>query len=60
MKAEKMFNMTRELVKRLGIDPERLSLQWVSSAEGLRFAEVVKEFTEKIRSLGPSNLKAAA
>jgi coenzyme F420-reducing hydrogenase delta subunit len=55
-----MFNMTRELVKRLGIDPERLSLQWVSSAEGLRFAEVVKEFTEKIRSLGPSNLKAAA
>jgi coenzyme F420-reducing hydrogenase delta subunit len=60
MKAEKMFNMTRELVKRLGIDPERLSLQWVSSAEGLHFAEVVKEFTEKIRSLGPSNLKAAA
>jgi coenzyme F420-reducing hydrogenase delta subunit len=60
MKAERMFNMTRELVKRLGIDPERLSLQWVSSAEGLRFAEVVKDFTEKIRSLGPSNLKAAA
>jgi F420-non-reducing hydrogenase iron-sulfur subunit len=55
-----MFNMTLELVKMLGIDPERLRLQWVSSAEGLRFAEVVKEFTEKIRSLGPSNLKAAA
>ena len=60
MKAEKMFNMTRELVKILGIDPERLSLQWVSSAEGLRFAEVVKEFTEKIKSLGPSDVKAAA
>lgn len=60
MKAERMFNMTQELVKRLGIEAERLSLQWVSSAEGLRFAEVVKEFTEKIRSLGPSNLKAAA
>lgn len=60
MKAEKMFDMTRELVKILGIDPERLSLQWVSSAEGLRFAEVVKEFTEKIKSLGPSEVKAAA
>jgi len=60
MKAEKMFNMTRELVKILGIDPERLSLQWVSSAEGLRFAEVVKEFTEKIKSIGPSDVKAAA
>ncbi len=60
MKAEKMFNMTRELVKILGIDPERVRLEWVSSAEGMRFAEVVREFTEKIRSLGPSNLKAAA
>jgi F420-non-reducing hydrogenase iron-sulfur subunit len=60
LKAEKMFNMTRELVKILGIDPERVRLEWVSSAEGMRFAEVVKEFTEKIRSLGPSNLKAAA
>ena len=52
--------MTRELVKILGIDPERVRLEWVSSAEGMRFAEVVKEFTEKIRSLGPSNLKEAA
>lgn len=55
-----MFNMTRELVKTLGIDHERLRLEWVSSSEGVRFGEVVKEFTEKIRSLGPSNLKAAA
>jgi F420-non-reducing hydrogenase iron-sulfur subunit len=55
-----MFNMTRELVKMLGIDPERVRLEWVSSAEGMRFAEVVKEFTEKIRSVGPSNLRAAA
>ena len=60
MKAEKMFNMTRELVKMLGIDHERLRLEWVSSSEGVRFGEVIKEFTEKIRSLGPSNLKAAA
>ena len=52
--------MTLELVKMLGIDPERLRLQWVSSAEGLRFAEAVQEFTEKIQSLGPSGLKIAA
>ena len=60
MKAEKMFNMTLELVKMLGIEPDRLRLQWVSSAEGLRFAEAVQEFTEKIQSLGPSELKIAA
>ena len=55
-----MFNMTRELVKILGIDPERLRLEWISSAEGTRFAEVVREFTEKIKALGPSALKQAA
>jgi F420-non-reducing hydrogenase iron-sulfur subunit len=60
VKAEKMFDMTRELVKILGIDPVRLRLEWVSSAEGGRFAEIAKEFTEQIISLGPSALKQAA
>ena len=39
-----------------GVDPERLLLKWVSSAEGPRFAQVVTEFVEKIRGLGPSQL----
>ena len=55
-----MFNMTLELVKILGIDPVRLRLEWISSAEGTRFAEVANEFTEQIKSLGPSALKQAA
>jgi coenzyme F420-reducing hydrogenase delta subunit len=55
-----MFNMTRELVEILGIDPQRLSLEWVSSAEGTRFAEIARAFTGKIKSLGPSTLKQAA
>ena len=46
--------MTRRLVKLLGISEERVRLEWISSAEGTRFAEVAREFTEKIRSLGPS------
>jgi coenzyme F420-reducing hydrogenase delta subunit len=55
-----MFEMTREIVKILGIDTERLRLEWISSAEGTRFAEVAREFTEKIKALGPSTLKKAA
>jgi F420-non-reducing hydrogenase iron-sulfur subunit len=55
-----MFEMTREIVKLLGIDTERLRLEWISSAEGTRFAEVAREFTEKVRTLGPSSLKQAA
>jgi F420-non-reducing hydrogenase iron-sulfur subunit len=39
-----------------GVDPERFALEWVSSAEAPRFAEVVTQFTEKIRALGPNPL----
>jgi F420-non-reducing hydrogenase iron-sulfur subunit len=35
-----------------GVDPERFGIEWVSSAEAPRFAEVVTKFTEKIRKLG--------
>lgn len=43
-----------------GIDPERFALEWVSSAEAPRFAEIVTTFTEKIRALGPNPSRAPA
>jgi coenzyme F420-reducing hydrogenase delta subunit len=60
VKAEKMVNMARELIKILGIDATRLRLEWISSAEGARFAEVAREFTESVAALWPSSLKQAA
>jgi F420-non-reducing hydrogenase iron-sulfur subunit len=44
----------------LGIEPERVRLEWISSAEGTRFAEVAQEFTEQILSLGPLKIEDAA
>lgn len=55
-----MFQLTRELTGILGIEPERLRLEWISSAEGTRFAEVAREFTEQLKSLGPLGLQQAA
>jgi F420-non-reducing hydrogenase iron-sulfur subunit len=45
-----------------GIDPDRFAIEWVSGAEGPRFAEKVTEFTAKIKALGPNrfNLKEVA
>jgi F420-non-reducing hydrogenase iron-sulfur subunit len=37
-----------------GYSPERLRLEWISAAEGAKFAQVVREFTQTIRELGPS------
>jgi F420-non-reducing hydrogenase iron-sulfur subunit len=46
----------KRLVKDFGIDPRRLRLEWVSASEGDRFAAVVNEMTEEIRTLGPLKL----
>jgi len=39
------------------MDPERFAIEWVSSAEAPRFAEVVTSFVEKVRKLGPNPLR---
>jgi F420-non-reducing hydrogenase iron-sulfur subunit len=59
-KAKRIIDMTRELLDLMGIDKERLALEWVSSAEGGRFAEVVTSFTQKIKDLGKNPLGVAA
>ncbi|MEJ2717940.1 MAG: hydrogenase iron-sulfur subunit [Deltaproteobacteria bacterium] len=56
----KRIAFMHKLLAFMGIDPERVCLKWVSSAEGPRFAQVVTDFTEKIRGLGPSPLRRSS
>ena len=42
-----------------GIEEERFRLEWVSAAEGARFAQVVKDFTEQVQKLGASPFRAS-
>jgi F420-non-reducing hydrogenase iron-sulfur subunit len=57
VKTERRFDAMILMLQDMGIEPERLRLEWVSSSEGERFATVVREFTEQIRKLGPSPFK---
>lgn len=41
------------LIKQLGINEKRVRLEWVSASEGKRFAELITEFTNDIKELGP-------
>ena len=50
-----MIDATKYMLEYAGIERERLYLEWVSAAEGPRFAEEITKFTEKIRALGPLN-----
>lgn len=48
-----MVKICRKLLERIGIDPGRLRLEWVSAGEGIRFANVMNDFAPRIRKLGP-------
>ncbi len=49
--------MLKKLLEIIGIEPDRLRLEWVSAGEGKKFAEVVDDFVEQIKELGPSSLR---
>jgi len=49
--------LTKVVLEACGVDPRRLRLEWVSASEGARFKEVITEFTDQIRALGPMKLK---
>ena len=48
--------LVKRLLSQLGISPQRLKLEWVSAAEGQRFAQVVTDFIGEVRELGPNPL----
>lgn len=56
-KAEKMVQKLRKLLHTLGLEEERLRVEWVSAAEGGKFAETIENFVERLKRLGPSPFK---
>lgn len=54
-KCMRRIPLTKKVIAGLGINPQRLRLEWVSASEGARFQQVVTEFTEQMRKLGPMN-----
>ena len=50
--AERRINLLFSILDYLGIERGRTHLEWVSAAEGSKFAEVMDEFTKNIYNLG--------
>ncbi len=48
-----MMHLGRKLLSLIGLDPLRLRLEWISAAEGSRYAEVMNDFSQTVKSLGP-------
>lgn len=44
--------MAKRILVHLGVNPERLRLEWVSAGEGVRFADIMIDFSAKVKALG--------
>jgi F420-non-reducing hydrogenase iron-sulfur subunit len=55
-KAQRRVAMVQNLMEQLGIEPQRLRLEWISAAEGEKFAKTIREMTADLKKLGPSQV----
>ncbi|ADP77526.1 F420-non-reducing hydrogenase subunit D [Methanothermus fervidus DSM 2088] len=56
-KLDRRMRLVYKLLDEIGIGRERVYHDWISASEGEKFAETVKMMVERIKELGPLNLK---
>ena len=57
LRARRRVERTKQLLEEIGLEPERLEMFNLSSAEGTRFAEIVTEMSQRLARLGRSPLR---
>ncbi len=55
-KTLRRVTLFKKMLQDFGIEPNRLRLEWISAAEGKKYAEMMDQFTKEIQALGPLNL----
>jgi len=58
-RTKKRFVLLGKLLGAMGINPDRLFLDWVSASEGAKFQYVVTKFVDRVKVLGPTSIGVA-
>ncbi|MHA1959881.1 MAG: hydrogenase iron-sulfur subunit [Candidatus Thorarchaeota archaeon] len=53
LKMRARWALLETAIEHAGINPDRIRLQWASASEGQKFADGVRELTEKVKKAGP-------
>jgi coenzyme F420-reducing hydrogenase delta subunit len=51
--ARRRFNLIRNFLEYLGVEPDRVRMSWVSASEGAKWKEVIEEVVGGIKEIGP-------
>jgi F420-non-reducing hydrogenase iron-sulfur subunit len=56
-KCLRRFKLIQKYTQQMGVEKERLQLDWISASEGKQFAELVNNMTKTLLLMGPSKIK---
>ena len=56
--AAKRFDRVPRTLERMGVDPERFRVEWISAAEGEKYARVITEMSAKLDSMDKDAIRA--
>jgi len=51
--ARRRIALVKELLAFIGLEPQRFQMSWVSAAEGTKYAQIIKDFVNVLKPLGP-------
>jgi F420-non-reducing hydrogenase iron-sulfur subunit len=58
-KMQRRFRLLKRMLLQMGIEDDRVRLEWISAAEADRFRIIMTDMVEKVRALGPLHLQPA-
>ncbi len=58
-KALRRYRLLKRMLREIGIEDDRLRLEWISASEAERFRWVMNDMVERVRALGPLRLLRA-
>jgi coenzyme F420-reducing hydrogenase delta subunit len=59
LRAKKRVTYVQQILDQIGLGAERVAMYNLSAGMGVRFAEIAREITEKIKELGPNPIRSA-
>jgi F420-non-reducing hydrogenase iron-sulfur subunit len=59
-KALRRFRLLQRVMQGMGIEEERLRLEWISAAEADKLRDVMNDMVARVKELGPLDLKVPA
>jgi F420-non-reducing hydrogenase iron-sulfur subunit len=51
--ARRRIALVKQLLEYIGLEPQRFQMSWVSAAEGVKYTQIIKDFVQELKPLGP-------